>query len=306
MSFCVCHFVFFHWFLFLDLKFYLKFCFLLLCSTHLCFSPLSVCSCSALISPWSLNRYFVFGFRFVVRPRFLSFDFVFVIFVWPCLSCDLVCLVTLLSCDLVCLVTLFCFVFWRCCTLLTVSLSFDLVVALWLRRCPLTFSLSFDSNLFLFLVVFRSFLPHFGRPCVLFTVCFLLYVCPSVGFACPCVHFHCLFLFVYFRLVRWILSVVAGNLCLCRRMPLLSFRLRFGCVLLTLWCCDLILSLWLFVSVRLCLCLLLTWFLLWQDCAFMAVLWLRSCCPLTVSLSNVLAVIVFCLCSTHLCYFILC
>lgn len=197
MSFCVCHFVFFHWFLFLDLKFYLKFCFLLLCSTHLCFSPLSVCSCSALISPWSLNRYFVFGFRFVVRPRFLSFDFVFVIFFWPFLICDPV-----VSCDLVCLImTLFCFVFWRCWTLLTVSLSFDLVVALWLCRCPLTFSLSFDSNLFLFLVVFRSFLPHFGRPCVLFTVCFLLYVCPSVCFACPCVHFHCcscLFIFALF------------------------------------------------------------------------------------------------------------
>ena len=78
--------------------------------------------------------------------------------------------------------------------------------------------------------------------------------------------FSLLFLFVYFRLVRWILSVVVGNLCLYRRTPLLSFRLRFGCVLLTLWCCDLILSLWLFVSVRLCLCLLLTWFLLWQDC----------------------------------------
>ena len=254
MSFCVCHFVFFHWFLFLYLKFYLKFCFLLLCSTHLCFSPLSVCSCSALISPWSLNRYFVFGFRFVVRPRFLSFDFVFVIFVWPCLSCDLVCLVTLLSCDLVCLVTLFCFVFWRCCTLLTVSLSFDLVVALWLRRCPLTFSLSFDSNLFLFLVVFRSFLPHFGRPCVLFTVRFLLYVCPSVCFACPCVHFHCcscLFIFALFvgfclLSLETCVSVVG---CRCCHFACALVVFCWPCGAVTLFChCD-CLFLWDFVCV---------------------------------------------------------
>ena len=163
-------------------------------------------------------------------------------------------LLTLLSCDLVCLVTLFCFVFWRCCTLLTVSLSFDLVVALWLRRCPLTFSLSFGSNLFLFLVVFRSFLPHFGRPCVLFTVCFLLFVCPSVGFACPCVHFHCcscLFifsLFVGFCLLSLETCVsVVGRRCCHFACALVVFCWPCGAV--TLFChCD-CLFLWDFVCV---------------------------------------------------------
>ena len=155
----------------------------------------------------------------------------------PCLSCDLV---------------LF--------RLLTLLYFANCVVVLWFSRCPVTSSLSsyffvsFGSNLFLFLVVFRSFLPHFGRPCVLFTVCFLLYVCPSVGFACPCVHFHCcscLFifaLFVGFCLLSLETCVsVVGRRCCHFACALVVFCWPCGAV--TLFChCD-CLFLWDFVCV---------------------------------------------------------